>query len=207
MRFLYPLDDLLGSRAKVRILRFLAASPGEHSGREIARRIDMGETPTSRALKSLADTLVVVYRSDGHTHRYRLNRGYALVRETLLPLFEAEARQLDRAVEFLLEGLQDKIQCILVYGSAVRIDQGWASDLDLLVIVPSDEEVAPTQAAMDGRDAAFLDLYGVASPQVFSAGDAARRLRGGEAWIQEALRRGRVVWGSLPTEVEAEAVA
>jgi DNA-binding transcriptional ArsR family regulator len=207
MRFLYPLDDLLGSRAKVRILRFLATSPGEYSGREIARRIGMGETPTSRALKSLADTLVVVYRSDGHTHRYRLNRGYALVRETLLPLFEAEARQLDRAVEFLLEGLEDKIQCILVYGSAARSDQGWASDLDLLVIVPSDDEVPQTQAVMDERDAAFLEQYGVASPQVFSAGDTAQRLRSEEAWILEAVRRGRVVWGELPDELQVETAA
>jgi DNA-binding transcriptional ArsR family regulator len=204
MRFSYPLDDLLGSRAKVRILRFLAASPGEHSGREIARRIGMGETPTSRALKSLADTLVVVYRSDGHTHWYRLNRNYALVRELLLPLFEAEARQLDRAVGFLLDGLEESIQCVLVYGSAARNDQAWASDLDLLMLVPSDDDVQRIQAAMEERDTAFLEQYGVASPQVFSSAGALDRLRRGEAWLHEAMRRGRIVWGRLPAELEEE---
>jgi hypothetical protein len=72
------------------------------------------------------------------------------------------------------------------------------------VIVPSDEEVAPTQAVMDERDVAFLEQYGVASPQVFSVGDTAHRLRSGEAWIHEAVHRGRVVWGKLPDELQVE---
>lgn len=207
MRFLDPLDDLLSSRAKVRILRFLASQPGEHSGREIARAIGMGETPTNRALRSLADTLVVIYRRDGRTHWYRLNEAYALVQEVLLPMFGAESHQLERAVNWLLEGLDGQIQCAVVYGSAARHDQRWASDLDLLLIVPSQRQVESVRQVLTERDLTFLLRCGVVSPQVLTVGDAVRRLTRGEAWLEEALAHGRIVRGELPLHLQRENVA
>lgn len=198
MRFANPLDDLMGSRAKVRILRFLARSAGEHSGREIARHIGMGETPTSRALRSLANTLVVVYRSDGRAHWYRLNQDYALVRDLLLPLFDAEARQLVQAVEFLMHGMEDQIECALVYGSAARHSESWDSDLDLLALVRTGEGVAEVRKILADRDLAFLQRYGVASPQILSVRDASQRFANGEAWIHEAVQSGQLLLGRLP---------
>lgn len=207
MRFLDPLDDLLSSRAKVRILRYLALRPGEHSGREIARSVRMGETPTNRALKSLADTLVVVFRSDSRTHWYRLNDGYALVQEVLLPLFRAESAQLARAVASLLHGFEQGIHCALVYGSAARGDECWNSDLDLLVIVPARGQVEPLRQALVERDQQFLRRYGVTSPQVLDAQDVLRRLANDEAWLQEALREGVILLGDLPVELRRERAA
>lgn len=86
MRYTHPLDDLLGSRARLRILRYLCSTRGEYSGREIARAIGMGETPAHQALKELADTLVILYRVAGQTHYYRLNENHALVERVLCPL-------------------------------------------------------------------------------------------------------------------------
>ena len=83
MRYTQPLNDLLSSQARLRILRYLCTIGGEHTGREIARAIKMGETPTHRALKDLANTLVVLYRVAGRAHYYRLNEHHALAERVL----------------------------------------------------------------------------------------------------------------------------
>ena len=207
MRYANPLDELLSSRAKVRILRFLAASPGEHSGREIARYVGMGETPTNRALRALSETLVVIYRCEGRAHYYRLNQEYALVREVLLPLFESEAKQLQRAVGFILEGLEERIECAIVYGSAARHDESWASDLDLLLLVPTEEDVSHVREALEAHDLFFLRRYGVVSPQVMTTADALMRLSSGEPWIRESVRRGQFLWGKIPVDLGMESAA
>lgn len=97
-----PLDDVLNSKAKLRVLRYLSTVGGEHTGREIARAIGMGETPTNRALRDLADMLIVLYRVAGRSHRYRLNEQHALVGQALRPLFSAEQAQRDAVVAEIL---------------------------------------------------------------------------------------------------------
>lgn len=198
MRYTHPLDDLLSSQARLRILRYLCTVEGEHTGREIARAIGMGETPTHRALRELADTLVVLYRVAGRAHYYRLNEHHALVERVLRPLFAAERTQRDAAIAELLAGVDVPLDAALIYGSVAREEDTWRSDLDVLLVVPAADDAQRTAERLWQHDGDLLRRYGVISVQALSRDELAARVQRGEKWLVEALRDGVVVRGTSP---------
>jgi len=198
VRYTHPLDDLLSSQARLRILRYLCTVGGEHTGREIARAIGMGETPTHRALKELADTLVVLYRVAGRAHYYRLNERHALVERVLRPLFAAERAQRDAAVAELLAGVDIPLDAALVYGSVARGEDAWRSDLDVLLVTPTADDARRVTEHLWQRDADLLQRYGVISVRALSRDELSARVQRGEKWLVEALRDGVVVRGTPP---------
>lgn len=204
MRYTQPLDDLLSSQARLRILRYLCTAGGEHTGREIARAIGMGETPTHRALKELANTLVVLYRVAGRAHYYRLNEHHALVERVLCPLFAAEETQQDAAVAELLAEMDVPLNTALVYGSVVRGEDTWYSDLDVLLVVPTADDARRATERLWQRDGDLIQRYGVISVKVLSSDELARRVQRGEKWLIEALRDGVVAQGTSPRHLLRE---
>lgn len=198
MRFTQPLDDLLSSQARLRILRFLCTVGGEHTGREIARTIGMGETPTHRALKALTDTLVVLYRVAGRAHHYRLNEHHALVERVLRPLFAAERAQRDAAVAELLAGVDVLLDAVLVYGSVARGEDTWRSDLDVLLVTPTPDDARQAAERIWQQDGDLLRRYGVISVRALSRDELAERVQRGERWLAEIMRHGVVVRGTTP---------
>ena len=209
MRYTHPLDDLLSSQARLRILRYLCTVEGKHTGREIARAIGMGETPTNRALKELADTLVVLYRVAGRAHYYRLNEYHALVEQALRPLFAAERAQLDAAIAELLTEVNVPLNVALIYGSVARGEDTWRSDLDVLLVTPTADDARRAAECLWQRDADLLRRYGVISVQALSRDELAARVQRGDKWLVEALRDGVVVRGTSPRRLlreQAEAV-
>jgi len=198
MRYTHPLDDLLSSQARLRILRYLCAVGGEHTGREIARAVGMGETPTHRALKELADTLVVLYRVAGRAHYYRLNEHHALVERVLCPLFAAEEVQRDAAVAELLAGVDVPLEAALIYGSVARGEDTWRSDLDVLLVAPTAYDARRAIERIWQRDGDLLQRYGVISFRALSRDELVRGVQRGEKWLVEALQDGVVVRGTSP---------
>ena len=196
MRYTQPLDDLFSSQARLRILRYLCTTGDEHTGREIARAIEMGETPTHRALKELAGTLVVLYRVAGRAHYYRLNEHHALVERLLRPLFAAEQAQRDAAITELLAGMDVSPDTVLIYGSVARGEDDWCSDLDVLLVVPTDDDARRASEHIWQRDDDLLRRYGIISVRTLSNGELAEGVQRGEKWLAEALRDGVLVAGN-----------
>ena len=193
MRYTHPLDDLFGSQARLRILRYLCTTGGEHTGRGIARAIGMGETPTHRALKELGDTLIVLYRVAGRAHYYRLNERHALVERVLSPLFTAENAQRDAAIAEMLADVDVPLDTALVYGSAARGEDDWRSDLDVLLVTATAEDAQRATERIWQRDGDLLRRYGVISVRALSRDELAARVQQGEQWLLEALRDSEAV--------------
>lgn len=204
MRYTQPLDDLLSSQARLRILRYLCTVGGEHTGREIARSIGMGETPTHRALKELADTLIVLYRVAGRAHYYRLNEHHALVERVLCPLFAAEGAQRDAAIAELLADVDTPLDAALVYGSVARGEDTWRSDLDVLLVTGTADDARRAAERIWQRDGDLLRRYGVISVRALSRDELTERVRSGERWLVEALREGVIVRGTSPQRLLRE---
>jgi predicted nucleotidyltransferase len=201
MRYTHPLDDLLGSQARLRILRYLCTAGGEHTGREIARAIGMGETPTHRALKELSDTLIVLYRVAGRAHYYRLNERHILVNRVLRPLFASEMAQREAAVAELLADVDVPLDAALIYGSVARGEDDWRSDLDVLLVTDTAKDAQRAAERIWQRDSDLLRRYGVISVRALSRDELAARVRRGERWLVEALQDGVAVRGSLPAHL------
>ncbi|HXC25519.1 MAG TPA: winged helix-turn-helix domain-containing protein, partial [Gemmatimonadaceae bacterium] len=53
------LDDVLGSRVNIAILRYLSAIQGGLSGNDIAKRLEIQQSSARQALERLVDTGVI----------------------------------------------------------------------------------------------------------------------------------------------------
>jgi DNA-binding IclR family transcriptional regulator len=91
MKFDRPLDEVLGARSKVALLRLLVRTRGEHTGRELARLLHLDAKTCHTSLQALARQGVIEYRKAGTAILYRLNEAHALVEELLVPLFDRES--------------------------------------------------------------------------------------------------------------------
>ena len=133
MRIHNALDDLLGSKSKVKVFRFMFRyHEREFTEREVAEGIGMSPNTVNLALRDLRKTNVFVYKRIGKTHSYKCNDG-SVHFPILERLFGQERELWDSLVETLKEKLNGSGTCIL-FGSFAKGKEEFDSDLDLLMV-------------------------------------------------------------------------
>ena len=206
MQFQHPLDRVLNSEYKVRILRFLCRKGGEWIGRRLAAELSMNPVTAHRALRELHQATILDFRKVGSHFLYSLRDDHCLVREVLRPLFEREARTRDRLLNVLKRAFRAKLRASVVaaaiYGSLARGEERPASDIDLLVLVRS------TQAKRDVRDAlgrmGETVMWTFGNPlalYVNTVREAQRKARRGLPVFKNILRDHQLLWGRPLHEV------
>jgi len=202
MKYSRPLDDLLGQQSKVKILRHLANTRLEMSGRQIASDIGMSPWACHRALQDLTNQGVLVMRNMGRTYLFRLNEESYVVEELLLPLFEKEKHLLEAAIREMVDGLSESIVSIILYGSVSRGEERPSSDLDVLVLVSTDADQDQMQELFAEKNDYFMSRFGnVLSPIILSIAEFRQRYRRGNGLLREIVDTGRVIHGRLSAEV------
>jgi|LSQX01.2.fsa_nt_gb predicted nucleotidyltransferase len=134
-----PLDDVLSSGVKIKVLRILALSRAQLNGREISRQARTDPGYTSRVLAELAASGIVDRRDQGRVYTYQLSDGGIALVNRLVELFQAEDRRLRDFVDDIALTLPEAISVIL-YGSEARGEAHAGSDTDLLIIVQEKTE-------------------------------------------------------------------
>lgn len=135
MKFQEPLDDILSSRIKVRILRLFSRTRGSYSGREVARLIGYSHNPTIQALKELEAQGLLNRRSIGASHEYTLNEEHLLVSDVLLDAFQTERNALLEIARIFQEQMGKDFEEAVIFGSVARGDERLDSDVDILIII------------------------------------------------------------------------
>lgn len=134
-----PLDAILATRAKVRILRLLAQEPTPLSGREIARRLDMVQSQVSTVIRQLLAAGVVEAQQAPPAVQYVFTRRPEPVAQALRNLFIEEQARTRSIVAALHESMPGLLSVIL-FGSAARGTPRSESDVDLLLVVAHETE-------------------------------------------------------------------
>lgn len=201
-----PLDELLSSGPKVRVLRVLLGAGGPLSGREVARRSRIALLSAQKALSTLAAMEVVERKEASAQHLYSINEASYLVRECIAPLFAAEVRRVDalfgRIRGILLEGDEDAGREILsatLFGSAARGEDIIGSDFDLLVLTRSDEAVWRIHSKLASAASALrLEFSIQLSPLVLPLSELRRQHQDGSAFARTLLTNSRTIQGDAP---------
>ncbi len=92
-----PLSYLLGSRAKVDIIRILV-SKQNFTGRKIATLSSTNPNSNKKALDFLLDTGLVIREHVGNAYHYRLNQQH-LVYDAIVSLFKEEEKTINRIMK------------------------------------------------------------------------------------------------------------
>jgi predicted nucleotidyltransferase len=195
------LDEILGSRTKVRLLRALFPLDEPVTGRE-ARRLARVRSVSAagQALDELA-LLGVLHRVEaGGAHLYRVNRDH-LFAEPLRGLLGVESRLPETLRSVLSESLEragvlDQLTSAVVFGSYARGEAAAGSDLDLLAISMSVDFEEPIRNALLAANDELRRLLGSRlSPYVMSLDRLRERSAGGDPLVEAAEREGRTVLG------------
>jgi len=140
MKITKPLDNILNTEAKTKILRFLCRTGAEWNGSQVAKEIGMTPAATHSALNELVKEGIILMRNMSNSHVYTLNENNYIVSDLLKPLFLKEDRVLNKIVGIIkrnlaLSGIRNNILSVSLFGS-VNIKQDHpTSDIDLAVIV------------------------------------------------------------------------
>lgn len=133
MKLHHILDDIFGSKSKVKILRLVFRyQEREFTEREIARHISMSQNTVNKTLADLTKTNALSFRKIGRANAYIVNKNSVLF-PFLQNIFKGERRIREDLIKRLKEATGSFTSCIL-FGSFAQNAESYDSDLDLLVI-------------------------------------------------------------------------
>lgn len=165
MKITKPLDKILNTEVKTKILRFLCRTGAEWNGSQIAKEIGVTPAASLSALKELAKEGVVSMHNAGNTRVYKLNDGNFVVLDLLRPLFLKEDKALDMIIATIKRGLsssslKSRIISVALFGSVqIRQDHA-ASDIDLVVVVTDASTKAKTEKLFEKIDEKIFKKFG-----------------------------------------------
>lgn len=131
-----PLGTILGSRAKVSLLRVLTARSAPISQRELARRAGVALRSAQAALADLDAMGIVKKYEGGRDHLTLLNETHILA-QGLIALFREESelpRNVRRELVMLASGEKKPPLGMYLFGSVARAEETVDSDLDVLLV-------------------------------------------------------------------------
>lgn len=187
------IEEILGSRTKVRILRLLFAHPvREFTTRELARAVGQSLGSVHPSLAQLLATRVILTRRVGRSRTVRLNRTHPLS-ERVAALFRAETSSLaDLGRAFAHALPKPGIEAVVLFGSVARGEATARSDVDVLVVVDRPARAA----AVRDTAATMLDRHDVnISPLVLTSKEVMRRLGAFDPLLETIAAEGRRLRG------------
>ena len=197
----HPLNEILGSGAKVQILRALLPLTTPVSGREAQRLARVrSRKGGSVALEELSDLGVLQRVELRGSHLYQVNPEHELVRP-LATLFGVEEDRLRVFVSTIRTGLAernvaDRVSSLILYGSNARWEAKPRSDVDLLAVVGSELAVVEVRHALLEVGEEVRRRQGLRiSPYVLSANRVEERLEKGDPLMETIRKEGRILLG------------
>ena len=197
----HSVEDILGNRSRVRVLRVLNGVDVPLNAAQIARRTKLSKPAVSTALDDLSEMGLVGFSPVGRATAHWIIRENIYVQEIVKPLFEFESEVPDRLESDLKKVFGKDAVSVILFGSYARGDQRRDSDIDVIV-VGADETAKERLKETDFQHSRELATrYGAPISVIAYSLMEAAGLRARSAALYEELRRdGLVVSGLAPYE-------
>jgi len=205
MRFANILEDILGHKSKIKLLRYLLNSKLELTGRQLSRATGIHHRTAHQALKELASFGIVVMHQTGKAIIYKINDNNLLVERILMPIFGFEKNLLSQTITTILKRLKARVISAIVFGSVASSSERGTSDVDTLFLVSSKKDQSKLTAGLEKIEYDFLLKYGnILSPLVMTMEEFTKRLRQKDRLIFNIVQKGKSVYGKTIQEVLIE---
>ncbi|MFH0828436.1 MAG: nucleotidyltransferase domain-containing protein [Candidatus Omnitrophota bacterium] len=201
MKFTKPLDNILNTEAKTRILRFLCKTSAEWNGSQIAKEIGITPAAAHTALKTLQKEGVLELRNMGKTHVYNLKKDSFLVSKLLKPLFAKEDKILDIIIGMIKRKVSSSkakkdIASVALFGSVNLGRDQATSDIDLVVIVENIKAKAVVERLFGEIDERVSKEFGnTLSTYVNTRTEFKAKYKKGLAVVKNILKSHNLIYG------------
>jgi len=201
MRPTHTLENLLGSRSRVAVLRVLHGVNVPLNASQLAARTGLTPPAVTSVLASLSSMGAVRSSPAGRATVHWLNRNNVYVENLLDPLFRAERDLPEDLVDELAASFQNLAVSIVLFGSYARGDQTPASDVDVVLVAENDATKAALESAAADRAIEFREKFGASLSYLAYTHEEAAALLHTSPELAESIRRdGVVVSGLSPWE-------
>lgn len=203
MKITKPLDNILNTEAKIRILRFLCRTGAEWNGRQIAKEIGVTPKTAHMALNALNKEKVLLLRNMGKTHVYSLNEDNFLVAELLKPLFLKEDNILNDIIKVIKRKISTSkakgvILSVAIFGSISKREDHPSSDIDLAVIVKNTNAKTITERLFEEIGLKISEEFGnIISPYINTKAAFKAKYKKGPPVIKNILKSHTLVYGEM----------
>ena len=202
MRFKNPLDKVLPSKSKIRILRYLVNYGREIPVREFSREIGMAPPNMLKTLKGLEEENIVIKRQFGRSVVYSLSKGHFLVDKIIIPLFKNEAMAKNELAKKIKKYIKFSFESIILFGSIAREEEGARSDIDIAFIIKDSSNVEKVEKNILSINPILSKYFGnTISPIVIEKSDFIKRLKKGDRLISSIVKEGEVIGGKLISDL------
>lgn len=163
MQFELSLDKLIGSKAKVKILKYLFGHQASMSENELAKIVKVSAMTINRLMKELRELNLVSMERVGNANVWSVNKeSYAY---TILSKIISEISAVPTPLEHLKETLtgnipKELVKKVILYGSVAQGKSRVNSDIDLFILVKSQKEAEELTPHIDKLSSLCLSLYG-----------------------------------------------
>lgn len=201
MKFTKPLDAILNTEAKIRILRFFCKTSAEWNGSQIAKEIGITPAAAHAALSALYVEGVLELRNMGKTHVYSLKEGSYLVSSLLKPLFAKEDNILNTIMdmikhEILACKVKKEIVSVALFGSVSVCKEAPTSDIDIAVVVESIKVKAVIEHLFEQvGDKVSKEFGNTISPYINTRTEFLAKRKQGFSVIKNILKSHNLIYG------------
>ena len=198
MRFHEPLNDILGNRTQVKVLRLLARTRSAHTGRELARLIGQSHNSTRFALEELERNGLIVKQQAGRSNLYSLDEDNILMRDILLPAFKLEGRLLDEVAMILSREIGDQLLDIILFGSIAKAEESSRSDMDLVLVFKDEVNLKDIEDTVAEASLLIAKMFGnQVSPIIVTKAEFERKKKAGQGLWKEITKTGISLFNNL----------
>jgi len=163
MKFHILLLDVLNSKTKVKIIKFLLTHEASMSEREIASILKVSHMSVNRTMRDLAELNFVDFVTIGKAHLWRVNRkSYAFrVLSELIKGVSGITKPLEDLKKVLLRNLSETlIKRVVLFGSIAEGSERINSDIDVLVLVKDKQSKEKLEPEIEKLSNICFEAYG-----------------------------------------------
>jgi len=163
MKFQASLLDVLNSKTKVKIVKFLLTHQASMSEREIASILKVSHMSVNRAMRELGDRNFVDFITVGKAHLWKLNRkSYAFgVLSALIKGVSTIKEPLEDLKNTLLKNLPKAlVRRVILFGSITKGLEKASSDIDVFILVKNKQNKERLESSIEKLSNVCLEKYG-----------------------------------------------
>jgi predicted nucleotidyltransferase len=162
MKLNIDLSEIIASKAKIAVLKYLLNPGFSATGRELSRLCGISHTQVIKILKEFEDINLAVYARAGKSDLWRAKTGsYAYIQLNSMLGRKENFSPLEHLKAALKTGLKNKnVLKAVIFGSVAGKNEESSSDIDLFVLVKNAGNRELIQKKLDELNLICLEFYG-----------------------------------------------
>jgi predicted nucleotidyltransferase len=163
MKFHISLLDVLNSRVKIKIIKFLLTHEASMSEREIASILKVSHMSVNRTMQELADLNFVNFITVGKAHLWKVSQksyAYKVLSELIKGVSDIK-EPIEGLKKTLLKELpRSLIKRAVLFGSVAKGMEKVNSDIDVFILVKNRQSKEKIESSVEKLSNICFDIYG-----------------------------------------------